>query len=93
MVRPSSSALAPPFGVLNGVHQRALQAAALEPVPSVVFLACVVPLLPLFLQTWLILGEQSGSTRAARKLLAGASVVVTWYAWLGYRFVGGWREE
>lgn len=53
-----------------------------------VFKYWILPVIPVFLQAWLLLGEQNATTRAARKALAGVAVALIWKAAFGYRLVG-----
>lgn len=81
----------PPFGFgpLNALHATALMGHPLSLSLRVVLLYAVVPLFPLYLQAFLLLGEQSRRIRALRMALGGAAVAGIVKAWLSFRFTGG----
>ncbi|GMK56624.1 hypothetical protein CspeluHIS016_0304640 [Cutaneotrichosporon spelunceum] len=71
---------------LSAMHFAALDGGPLALDARTLVLYAALPLLPILLQAYLLLGPQSSATRAARMAAGGAAVAGIFKAWSSFRF-------
>lgn len=80
---------ASPFGFLNPIHHYILANA--EPLTLATFPSYIlIPLIPLFLQAYLLFDD---GTQHQRMALGAVTVAMMLRGWTGYRFIGGYEYD